>query len=252
MTELQSFRLAICAEPLEDTPRIAYTDWLDDHERYEQAAFIRSMFDHWNNSRASCKMGRYINRYGSPKLTPGQAKRWGLWLWSDLAISTCVFRVLTRDFAISARSEYREDNGHPIAQRRVYVRRGFVEEVHCPMADLIAFASSVFREQPIRHVVLCDKEPAVVNGSHWNWYSKINEGVGPSLHIDDAIYDMLKPGALQISDWITQPKQSKARWHALHRQGVATYHSRQAALDAISDAACAFGRQAAGIAVEVA
>lgn len=39
-TEL-SLLAGICAEPLEDTPRLVYADWLDEHGRYERAEFIR-------------------------------------------------------------------------------------------------------------------------------------------------------------------------------------------------------------------
>lgn len=41
MTERESFLRAICAEPDEDTPRLAFADWLDEHGEEARAAFIR-------------------------------------------------------------------------------------------------------------------------------------------------------------------------------------------------------------------
>jgi uncharacterized protein (TIGR02996 family) len=42
MSEEQAFLSAICAQPEEDTPRLAYADWLDENEAPIQAAFIRT------------------------------------------------------------------------------------------------------------------------------------------------------------------------------------------------------------------
>jgi uncharacterized protein (TIGR02996 family) len=41
MNEEAAFIRAICEQPDEDTPRLAFADWLDEHERPERAEFIR-------------------------------------------------------------------------------------------------------------------------------------------------------------------------------------------------------------------
>src|SRR6516162_10243136 len=41
MTEHEGFLDAIKAEPDDDTPRLIYADWLDDHGQPERAEFIR-------------------------------------------------------------------------------------------------------------------------------------------------------------------------------------------------------------------
>lgn len=40
-TERAGFLQAICSKPLDDTPRLVYADWLDDHGEPERAEFIR-------------------------------------------------------------------------------------------------------------------------------------------------------------------------------------------------------------------
>ena len=42
---------AICAEPDDDTPRLVYADWLQEHGDEEQAQFIRDGLD-----RVACRL----------------------------------------------------------------------------------------------------------------------------------------------------------------------------------------------------
>jgi uncharacterized protein (TIGR02996 family) len=41
MTEGEALLAAILSEPDEDTPRLVYADWLDEHDQFERAEFIR-------------------------------------------------------------------------------------------------------------------------------------------------------------------------------------------------------------------
>jgi uncharacterized protein (TIGR02996 family) len=41
MSDEDAFLRAICEQPDEDTPRLAFADWLDEHDRPERAEFIR-------------------------------------------------------------------------------------------------------------------------------------------------------------------------------------------------------------------
>ncbi|HJZ54739.1 MAG TPA: TIGR02996 domain-containing protein, partial [Gemmataceae bacterium] len=41
MTDEQALRKAIAEQPEEDTPRLAYADWLDEANRPDRAEFIR-------------------------------------------------------------------------------------------------------------------------------------------------------------------------------------------------------------------
>jgi uncharacterized protein (TIGR02996 family) len=45
MSDDDALIAAICADPDEDTPRLAYADWLDENDRPEQAAFVRAQVE---------------------------------------------------------------------------------------------------------------------------------------------------------------------------------------------------------------
>src|SRR5262245_2874190 len=45
MTEHDALVAAICELPDEDTPRLAYADWLDEHDEPERAAFVRAQVE---------------------------------------------------------------------------------------------------------------------------------------------------------------------------------------------------------------
>lgn len=45
MSDHDALLAAICAEPDEDTPRLAYADWLDEHDRNAQAEFVRTQIE---------------------------------------------------------------------------------------------------------------------------------------------------------------------------------------------------------------
>jgi uncharacterized protein (TIGR02996 family) len=61
MTDHDALLAAICAEPDEDTPRLAYADFLEENDRPEQAAFVRAQIElartpAWSRSRC-CAVG---------------------------------------------------------------------------------------------------------------------------------------------------------------------------------------------------
>jgi uncharacterized protein (TIGR02996 family) len=66
---------AILADPDEDTPRLAYADWLDEHGRPERAEFIRlqcrSEPDEWQEERVyeleEAHRGRWLAQLGAPQ-----------------------------------------------------------------------------------------------------------------------------------------------------------------------------------------
>jgi uncharacterized protein (TIGR02996 family) len=45
MSEEDALLSAIAADPDEDTPRLVYADWLDEHDRHARAEFIRLQID---------------------------------------------------------------------------------------------------------------------------------------------------------------------------------------------------------------
>jgi uncharacterized protein (TIGR02996 family) len=45
MTESDAFRRAVIADPDDDTPRLVYADWLEEHRQTERAVFIRAQIE---------------------------------------------------------------------------------------------------------------------------------------------------------------------------------------------------------------
>jgi len=48
MTERESFLAAIRAAPHDDLRRLAFADWLDEHEEPERAEFVRVQVEFWD------------------------------------------------------------------------------------------------------------------------------------------------------------------------------------------------------------
>lgn len=63
MSDHDALLAAICAEPDEDTPRLAYADWLEEHDQPERAAFVRAQIDlartpAWEPFAVACRWRR--------------------------------------------------------------------------------------------------------------------------------------------------------------------------------------------------
>lgn len=63
MTDHDALLAAICENPDDDTPRLVFADWLDEHERGEQAAFVRAQVElartpAWEPFAVLCKWRR--------------------------------------------------------------------------------------------------------------------------------------------------------------------------------------------------
>lgn len=61
----------------------------------------------------------------------------------------------------------------------VLVRRGFVSEVHLPLAQFLQHARTIAATQPVMRWVLTDREPEEVHRDKWGWYIQYNVN-GPS------------------------------------------------------------------------
>jgi uncharacterized protein (TIGR02996 family) len=75
MSDENALLEAIWSHPHEDTPRLVYADWLQEHERPEQAEFIRiqcelARLDEWDEDKRPALVKR------EEKLWKRFAKRW--------------------------------------------------------------------------------------------------------------------------------------------------------------------------------
>lgn len=123
----------ICEHPEDDSIRLIYADWLEDHGDPERAEFIRVQcleeIDYrtdYNSAAGSNRKGcRILRRFGHEWLGTLYEAGWG---------RDCVWS------------------------------RGFLAEVHAPLAVLEKHLPALVRQHPIERVRVTDKEPRHYNG----------------------------------------------------------------------------------------
>ena len=120
MTEDEAFLQDILAQPDDDTPRLVYADWLEDHGDPDRAEFIRVQCE-------LDKLGEWDERWEELKQREQRALR-----------------------------GYRKEwlGGAEGLVRKWEFRRGFLDSAHVRPKDLAAFGEELFRRAPLRHVRL--------------------------------------------------------------------------------------------------
>jgi uncharacterized protein (TIGR02996 family) len=76
VTDRDEFLRAIADRPRDDTPRLAYADWLDENGRSEQAAFIRTEIDIYRRPEWDAERIRYIPAPHDPLLSQVPVHPW--------------------------------------------------------------------------------------------------------------------------------------------------------------------------------
>lgn len=232
MTDHTGFWRAIAAHPFDDGPRMVYADWLEENGEGERAEFIRVSCGaakepvHPNGhtrvkdgrvvidesvicSRSDCR--RCYCRLREWKLLEANWHNW----YSPIGATSYGCRGVTRPPDDSTVDVW------------LTFRRGFPEHVELTCDAFMGLAADLFRAAPITSVRLTDKEPlgALLYNAD-RPYPRTN--LHRASDIPCAIYRLLK-GILNNSD------------------RCALFDTRAAALQALSDACVAFGRQAAGL-----
>lgn len=134
----------ILASPEDDTPRLIYADWLQDHGEPERAAMLR--------------MGRH---------TEIHADAFGRLLAGVMNFKqSMVIREMIAKLTASM-------TGLP---SRIVVSRGFIAEVHAPLAVLEQHLPALVREHPIERVRAVDKEPHQLTTTIFSWWNKDYDG----------------------------------------------------------------------------
>ena len=111
---------AILAEPEEDTPRLAYADWLDEHGRPERAEFIRIQCRLARRDELDPERARLVRR--ERFLTEAHKKAWG-----ELPVK-------------------------PVKERTFH--RGFIDDISLPASAFLGGADKLFSAIPLRTVRL--------------------------------------------------------------------------------------------------
>lgn len=158
MSDGEALLRTILERPDEDTARLVYADWLQEHGQGERAWLIRFQCDHAN---------RYIHD-GTDEF-PLIEKRAADWFH---------LRELTgRKYNRISHHYYAADWGWPLLRiapprlrgdwYELSIRRGFVYEISLPSAAFVRHAETLFASHPIEHVVLSDAAPLHFSGSYW-------------------------------------------------------------------------------------
>lgn len=143
-----SFLRDIIAHPECDDRRLIFADWLSDQGEDDRAEFIR------------CKIR-------AARAAPGDAAAWEFNLatgWEILRKSPVRewFDLPSEDkWTVFVRSSFKVELYDPESDQTIQIvtRRGFVDEVHCPMQAWLDHGKQIARSQPVETVRITDRKP---------------------------------------------------------------------------------------------
>ena len=123
MNDEANFIAAIAAQPDEDTPRLAFADWLDEHDRPDEAELIR----------VQCELEPIRDRHGEPQ-TDELHKLADTLYWAP------------REAALRWLAERIGDKAYDV---EVVFRRGFAEELRLPVQWVIEHGGAIREHFPL-------------------------------------------------------------------------------------------------------
>jgi uncharacterized protein (TIGR02996 family) len=255
MTDADAFRRAIAAAPDDDTPRLVFADYLDEHGEPDRAEFVRVQCELAGSSgitEVRCDALRRRER----ELLKAHAKDWlgdlGDWppFYGEMkgygwqGNNVAIFAEFRRGFvaAVSAPLAVLFGGGPcgcwPYDGRRVVNNPGYGPPlIDCPACHGTGtrpgHAAALFAAQPVERVTLTDRGPGETlmdwYGCRWVWdsYHRGLRDYGQMLPED--LFDLVCEYAV----------------YADHE--CAGFKDRAAALDALSRAAVTYGRRVAGL-----
>lgn len=202
----QAFMADIIANPERDDVRLIFADWLDDHGEPERAEFIRVQCEYATlndvdrtcpyldsnfANRTTCRWKEGVCQCRGCALVKQEDEliRFNASRWIDAALAeewqegfgTWRRPLLKVARIVSKRSVCRE----------LEFRRGFVAEIHCPLAAWLAHGGAIVRSQPIEVVRLTDREPYDHHG-YFVWADGEHDDY-PSCGLPSEIFALLPP-----------------------------------------------------------
>jgi uncharacterized protein (TIGR02996 family) len=235
MTDGEALLRAIRADPGDDLARLAYADWLDETGQDEaRAEFIRTQI-------ALAKLDAEGHGHGHP-MPKGH-------IGGQMASAFCTkcddHQWMThRDTLLRHQHEqrwaadafagmihWRPDN--PDVVHEWTFGRGFIESVRCPLAVWMKDGNAILAAHPVRRVELSDREPDFYEyttdtpGSRdYGWMMGASRDDQRASCVPKTIYRLL------LQETAATGKRPWAKRHS----------TRQAAIDALSDACLAYAR----------
>jgi uncharacterized protein (TIGR02996 family) len=145
-SDQEAFLAAIAASPEEDTPRLAYADWLDEHGDHDRARFIRLQIDE------SREPGRKGLREEADGLLAANGRQW--------------VEELGLPVANSGRPAM-SSGVWEIGETSLIFWRGFVHHVSCAPAQFARLAESLFRRHPVTAVTALARRSTGPEAANW-------------------------------------------------------------------------------------
>lgn len=162
----------ILANPDDDVPRLIYADWLEDHDRRNTARFIRQQIAGEVGMVPLLDVVKIVDPMGIGGLGRRNASK-----------KECFWK--------------RNDSSE-----RLVFRRGFLAEIHAPLAVLLEHLPRLVGGHPIEAVRATDREPyegiaGILGGGRFvvGWHPLINPGDPRRTdELPRSIFDLLIPG----------------------------------------------------------
>lgn len=223
MSEQAAFLHAIVTNPADDTARLVFADWLDEHEQPARALFIRAQLAH-RDERTFCLSPVKVNQHSKRRCGKCavcgamDALRANLTAWPpDFPCAVCAYSHSW------TRGKYDRRERRP----RVYFERGFVGRIDTTCEQFVkpGFAKILFAAHPIECVQLVDRRPY----DNIAWYDS-----GPGGTDRNCI-----PREI-LGRWNRLPK-SQRRWTQIDRRWM-HFASADDAQATLSDLCVSFGR----------
>lgn len=214
MSDLREFVRRVCENPADDTVRMVFADWLDDHDEHDRAEFIRDQVEWRPGSRDFDLLDH----------------NWDRWFPGVRRHDEKGFERTPGGLAVPLMSG-----------SSLVFSRGFVHEVR--FVNIAAYtsvsASGYWGEQPVCRVKIYGRVPQLYprrDGSeNWRWFFAEKSREAPCL--PDALW-----GAFH---------DHPPHFPSLVRRGESwEFPSIEAAYEALSAGAVALGRKLAGLPVE--
>jgi uncharacterized protein (TIGR02996 family) len=141
---------AICAHPDEDTPRLVYADWLDEHGQGKRAAHIRAQIEH-HRLRSADTPAAAIDEFLDARHEHADRIDWGGTVDTELGACAAARRAMEKQsFELTMESE---DVPRDTSGRFESTGRGFFDSVSVYSADdLLRHAAAIFRAAPVTTV----------------------------------------------------------------------------------------------------
>lgn len=158
MTDGDALLAAILANPDEDTPRLAYADWLDENGQAERASRVRVATVERGQLNTRTKAGRSWSHYAAELVGDAVPKSWVVWL-IEYPFNGDGSNSWEHQCGVCS---FNSSRPHLI----IGLRHGFVEAVAAPTRRLVKTLPALVRRQPVIRVAVTTTKNWTARSSH--------------------------------------------------------------------------------------